>query len=248
MESFQSMEDLDETSIYGVKVFQRKDGWRFSLDSIILSKFFVEIELSYFKNERMDIALDVGTGCGIIPILIQRFLKERDVRPPKFIGLDLDLRAVGIASMNFLRNELTHSWAVGGDIRFYPFKKNLFDIIVSNPPYIPVGEGKISPRYDIAKWEISFDLRSFARSSSELLTDRGRIYVVYTSSRLGELLSVFFRYNLNSAFIRFFHHSRQSGSDFFVLSAQKNGRRKLTVLPPIFGGSDEDMSQPAFQK
>lgn len=228
-------DEIDQTTIYGAKILQKKRGWRFSVDSVALSKFCVETELSYFKKEPKDFILDVGTGCGVVIILIQNFLKDflKDDQPLHFFGIDIDPDMIKIANKNMKINEAFGS-IVLGDIRKAPFKKNSFDIIVSNPPYIPVGEGKISQKYDIAKWEITFDLRSFTRTSSEILKSKGRIYVVYNSSRLGELLSVFFKAHLNPSLIRFFHHSQDRKSDFFVLCAQKDGKRKLEVLPPLF--------------
>ncbi|MCX7733178.1 MAG: methyltransferase [bacterium] len=230
-----SSDEIDQTTIYGAKILQKKHGWRFSVDSVALSKFCVETELSYFKNEPKNLFLDVGTGCGVVIILIQNFLKleEKIDHLPYFFGIDIDPDMIKIANTNMRINEVFGS-VVLGDIREAPFKKNSFDIIVSNPPYIPVGEGKISQKYDIAKWEITFDLRSFVRSSSEILKSKGRIYVVYNSNRLGELLSVFFKVHLNPSFIRFYHHSKDRKSDFFVLCAQKDGKRKLEVLPPFF--------------
>lgn len=230
-------EELDETVLFGLRILQKKKGWRFSVDSVVLSTFCVEMETTHFRNEPKRMILDVGTGCGVIPILTQKLFRKNLEILPTFVGVDIDTSFAKISYKNFKLNNLNF-WTVVGDIRAHPFKEKTFDIVISNPPYIPVGEGRISPKYDVAKWEITFSLREFAKSSHEVLKDGGRIYVAYSSRRLGELLSVFFKAGLRPSFVRFFHHSPSMGSDFFVLVAQKGGRRKLEVLPPIFGGAE----------
>lgn len=223
-----NQEEIEETTIYGIKILQYKNRWRFSHDSLMLSKFCTEVEGTHFKNEPKKFILDVGTGCGIIPVLLRNFLQTDSI----YYGIEIDKEVAKLAEMNFRLNKIK-AYSIAGDIRFAPFKFQ-FDIIVSNPPYVPVGEGKISTKYDKAKWEITFDLRSFARVSSKILKKGGRIYVVYNPSRLGEILSVFYRSGLMPSFIRFFHHSSERSCAFFLLCAQKESRRKLEVLPPMW--------------
>lgn len=222
------LQNIEETMIFGLKIFQHRNKWRFSHDSVMLSKFCAEIETVYFKNEPKNLILDVGTGCGVIPILLKKFLQTDS----KYFGIEIETESTKIADLNFKTNNIK-GYLIAGDIRFHPFRTQ-FDIIISNPPYVPVGEGKISQKYDKAKWEITFELKSFAKVSSQILKKGGRIYVAYNPTRLGELLSVFYKSGLNPSFIRFFHHSPEKSCAFFLISCQKEGRRKLEILPPMW--------------
>jgi len=234
-----SPSQIFETNISGLRIFQPVEGWRFSDDAVFLSEFVIQIIRKVEKEaegrskniERKDdvkFCIDIGAGCGIITLLLARELKNC-----RFFAIDIDKLMANLSYLNF-RNNRVRAFSICGDIRFYPFRHESFDIIVSNPPYIPPDEGKKSDKYAIAKWEITLDLRTLADVSSRLLKDRGFVFVVYPSYRLGEVLSNFFKFGLKPVFIRFFHHSFGKSSDFFALACQKGVKHKLEVLPPFF--------------
>ncbi len=225
--------DLDFDEFEGLKVFQGKKGWRFGEDSIHLAQFCVYVEKNYFEKDSCNTIIDIGTGCGIILLLVLR-----DIYFASAFAVDIDRDMVLLARKNFIENgSKPYPYVILADARVPCFKPSSFDVIVSNPPYIPPHEGKISMKggnYPIAKWEIKFDLKSLANTASYLLRPLGRIYTVYPVSRLGEVLSVFFKVGLQPVFIRFFHHSPEKNADFFLLACQKNSRKRLEVIPPIY--------------
>ncbi|GBD03514.1 tRNA1(Val) (adenine(37)-N6)-methyltransferase [bacterium HR19] len=234
-----SPSQIFETSISGLRIFQPIEGWHFSDDSVFLSEFVIQIIRKIEKeteerNENIErssnvkFCVDIGAGCGIITLLLARELKNY-----KFFAIDIDKLMSNLSLLNFQSNGV-RAFSVCGDIRFYPFRPESFDIIVSNPPYIPPEEGKKSDKYAIAKWEITLNLRTFAEVSSRLVKNRGFVFVVYPSYRLGEVLSTFFKFRLKPVFIRFFHHSFDKSADFFALACQKGVKHKLEVLPPFF--------------
>ncbi len=220
-------EEIQETKIFDIRLFQLEKKWKFSDDSIFLSKFTAEIESKIDSNPKK--ILEIGSGCGIVTILLSKWL---DGKNNSFFAVEIDKKMCFLCLLNFKSNNVK-AHAICGDIKELKFKEK-FDVIVSNPPYIPVSEGKISPSKDIAKWEIKLDLKSIAKISSELLKSEGRLYVVYPSFRLGEVLSNFFKVRLKPVFLKFFHHSLSSKSDFFALMCQKDVKHKTEVLPPFF--------------
>lgn len=227
--------DLVETEIEGLKVLQPKRGWRFSDDSVELAYFCVEneIELKRKKIRKTKRKIvDVGVGSGIIAILLSRKLGLNDI-PHIIFGVDIDERMIELSKLNSHLNGV-QMHIILADIKNPPFTPCSIDVIVSNPPYIPPTEGKVSKKYDIAKWEIELDLRTFASSSAYLLKPKGYLYTVYPSFRLGEVLSVFYKVGLQPTKIRFFHHSADFPSDFFLLLCVKGAKHKLQVLPPKF--------------
>ncbi len=223
------MTEFVQTEIFGIRLYQKKHGWKFSQDSVLLVRFFLELESGYGKKGEKKLVLDVGTGCGVIPILIDKWSDSKF----QIFAIDIDNEFVKISKINF-RENAAEAFLLNADIRFAPFKMGSFDVIISNPPYIPPEEGKISQKYDIAKWEISFDLKTFAKVSAYLLRDKGRLYTVYPSWRLGEVLGNFFKSGLKPVFLQFFHHSQTLQSDIFFIACRKSVNEKLKVLPPIF--------------
>lgn len=230
-------DELVETEVSQLRVLQPRNGWKFSDDSVELAYFCAENEIKWMKKktrrtEEMRKIVDVGIGSGVIALLLSRELELQGV-PHTIFGVDIDKKMVKIAKLNSLRNQIPIH-IISADIRKPPFAPGSFDVIVSNPPYIPPTEGKISQKYDIAKWEIQLDLRTFASASSYLLKPKGHLYTVYPSFRLGEVLSVFYKAGLQPTKIRFFHHSADFPSDFFLLFCVKGAKHKLEVLPPKF--------------
>jgi len=225
-------EELEETKIFDISLFQFKRKWKFSDDSIFLSKFATEIENKIDSQPKK--IIEIGSGCGIITILLSKWL---DGENNSFFAVEIDKKMAFLSHLNFKINNVK-AHVICGDIKELKFKEK-FDVAISNPPYIPVSEGKISPSKDIAKWEIKLDLKSMAKISSELLKNEGRLYVVYPSFRLGEVLSNFFKVRLKPVFLRFFHHSLSSNSDFFALMCQKDVKHKTEILPPFFKIQDK---------
>jgi len=219
--------ELEETKIFDVSIFQLKDKWKFSEDSIFLAKFAAEIENKIDSEDKKKL-LEIGSGCGVITILLSRWIKGE-----KFlVSVEIDKKMALVSGLNYKNNNVK-AHIICGDIKQIKFKQK-FNIVLSNPPYLPKGEGKISKKSDIAKWEIHLDLKTLAKISSNILEKEGRVYVVYPSFRLGEVLSNFYKVGLKPVFLKFFHHSPLSKSDFFALMCQKDVKHKTEVLPPFF--------------
>ena len=168
-------ETLDEFHRGQVRVIQSKKGFRFALDAPLLADF-TEIEDG-------DELLELGTGNGIIPLLL-------GARPFRLLtALEIQAGPAALARRNIALNGLRgRVRIVRTDFRSYrPGRR--FDVVFSNPPYIKVRTGYLSPSGEksIAKHELSCDLDEVMRAVSELLKPEGRGYLIYPAARSGEL-------------------------------------------------------------
>jgi tRNA1Val (adenine37-N6)-methyltransferase len=168
-------ETLDEFHRGRVRLIQSKTGYRFALDAPLLADF-IEIEDG-------DEVLELGTGNGIIPLLLGdrpfRLLTALEIQPA------LAALARRNAALNGLRGRVR---VVRTDFRFYrPGRR--FDVVFSNPPYIKIRTGFLSPSGEksIAKHELSCDLDEVMRAVSVFLKPEGRGYLIYPAARAGEL-------------------------------------------------------------
>lgn len=166
----------------GLKIIQNKNNYRFSEDSILLADF-VDLE----PGERL---LDLGTGSGIIPLLLIQ--KERNLNITGIeIQKDLAYMAQRSIYFNNLENKIT---IVQGDLKeadkFFPDSK--WDKVIANPPYFRVNEGRVSPKRNIAiaRHEIECTLADVVKAAEALLKPMGSFYIVYRHKRLCELLSL----------------------------------------------------------
>ena len=168
-------ETLDEFHRGQVRVIQSKAGYRFALDAPLLADF-IEIETG-------DEVLELGTGNGIIPLL----LGARPFR--RLTALEIQPGLAALARRNVALNGLRGRVRVlRTDFRSYrPGRR--FDVVFSNPPYIKIRTGYLSPSGEksIAKHELSCDLPEVMRAASELLKSDGRGYFIYPAARADEL-------------------------------------------------------------
>lgn len=173
-------ETLDE--IKGVRVIQKKNGYRFSVDSLLLADF---PDLTGVRT-----AVDLGTGSGIVAILLAvRSERLRVVGIELQEGLfDLAMRNVRISALSD-RVEIMREDLRGLKDRF---EGGSFDLVVSNPPYHPVGKGRIGPNLErtVARHEVSATMADIIKVSEFLLKEGGRVELIYPVGRLNEVISI----------------------------------------------------------
>jgi len=174
-------ETLNNLSIGNLQVLQAESGYRFSLDPILLTRF-----LDVKKGFRV---VDLGTGCGILPLLLARL---EDVE--ECIGIELQPaladRAVRNVELNFLRDRVR---IIHDDIRNIRalVPAGSIDLVVSNPPYRRSGTGKIAPNDEraAARHELAGGVADFIGAARWLLKNGGNFSVIYLAERLPELMT-----------------------------------------------------------
>jgi tRNA1Val (adenine37-N6)-methyltransferase len=218
-------ETLDILCNDTLKIIQKKDGYRFSIDAILLSCF-----VTLKKRETL---LDIGTGCGIMPI----YISKRGFTNP-MVGIEIQEELFVTAQKNRELNGLENLQFLYGDIRLLTetLKKTFFHVIVSNPPYTKKHSGRKSPGQSrlIARYESQIDLENLLSISSALLGKKGRLYLVYPSKRLGELIYTARKHRLEPKRLRFIHPKKEETANLFLAEFIKEGGIEVTIEKPLY--------------
>jgi len=226
----EKIEDLEDKRL---KIIQAKDSYRFSVDSILLLNF---IRLKNYEN-----IIDLGTGSGIIPLLLSGKKKGLSIYGVE-IQKDLADMARRSVELNKLQNGIT---IIQEDFRNLKnnFKNQQFDVVVSNPPYISMGQGKINPSINkaIARHEIKGDLEDMISVSNYLLKNKGRIYLIYRSAKLIKLVITLKRYGIEPKVIKLIHPRPGENANLVLLEGIKSGKEELKIEDPIFLYSNKKM-------
>jgi len=219
-------ETIDELRDYDLRIVQPRDGYRFSLDPLLLCEFAE-------PGEGMNV-IDLGTGCGIIPLVLAR--KYGGVR---VVGVEMQEEMAEIAERNVRLNGLSgRIEIICADILSLRRRYSVsdFDLVLANPPYRRQGTGRTSPRAgrDLARHESSAGLADFLETAKYLVKRAGSICFIYHVSRLADCLAEAGRRNLNPVRLRFVHWSPETDARMFMVEMVKERNRELVILPPCF--------------
>jgi tRNA1Val (adenine37-N6)-methyltransferase len=216
-------ETLDEFMEGRLRVFQSRRGYRFSSDAVLLAQFV--------STRAGDLVVDLGTGCGIIPLVL---LLTRPIRHA--VGLEIQPDLAGQAFRNAALNGLTHRMSVvQGDLRNPPIVPFSADVVVCNPPYRQKTTGRVNPDLQraIARHELLASLDDILGASSRLLKAGGTLAVIYAAVRLVDLLIRMRGFGLEPKRIRNIHPSPESDAKLVLVESTSGGRRGVRMLPPI---------------
>ena len=233
-------ETLDSVCGGEVRVLQRRRGYRFTLDPVLLAHFAV-YEAGAVRGRLMDL----GTGCGIIPLILARRLGCGSIT-----GLELQPRLFSLAERNVYLNRCEREVSlVQGDLRCVErlFPKGSFSLVLCNPPYRAREQGRISTDMEkaLARHEIACEMQDVAHSAAYLLKCRGSFCVVYPASRLSELMAVLRAARLEPRTMRMVHSRGGRPAKLVLLLAVKGARAGLIVQPPLIlhAGDDQAFSR-----
>jgi tRNA1Val (adenine37-N6)-methyltransferase len=221
-------ETLDSICGGEVQVLQRRTGYRFTLDPILLAYFAV-----YEGGAHRGRLMDLGTGSGIIPLVLAKRLGRRDIT-----ALELQPRLYSLAERNVYLNRCEQQVTlVQGDLRQVDelFAAGSFNHVLCNPPYRACTTGRSSLMVEkaLARHEVACALPDVARAASYLLAPRGGLCVVYPAARFAELAGVLREHRLEPRTARMVHPRADRPAKLVLLHAVKGGRTDLSVLPPL---------------
>ena len=159
--SLREDERLDELFDGRVRIIQKKDGYRFSIDAILLAHFVAHLKVHSI--------VDLGTGSGIVPLLI-----ARKKCPSTLVGVEVQESLAEMAQRTMLLNGLSERVSIlDQDLRSVNcrFSASSFDLVVSNPPYFPIRNGRLNPLQQkaIARHEIMATLDDVVKSAHYLV-------------------------------------------------------------------------------
>jgi tRNA1Val (adenine37-N6)-methyltransferase len=211
-------------SVRDVRLYQRKDGYRFSLDAVLL--------FSFVALRRVGRAADLGAGSGIVGLLLAKKYPDSRVA---LIEIQKGLHE--LSAKNIHINGLgSRVEAVRADIRKLPPGLGTFDVVLSNPPFRKPLSGRLSDGEEkaVARHEMKISLRELVASAAGILRERGRFFIVYHPLRLSDLMHELSRGGLEPKRLRFVHGKAASEAKIVLLEAARHGRAGLKVEPPLF--------------
>lgn len=205
------------------KLIQKTNGFRFSVDAVILSDFFTP--------NREGKVLDIGTGNGILPILLCAKNKAKNI-----VGIDIQEENTSLAKRNMELNNLSEYVEIlNYDIKEYP-AGNSFDYIISNPPYMKVDGKKQNDLNSktIARHEIKLNLVDLVKSVKRLLKPIGSFSFVHRSYRFTEISRALEESGFSIKRVRFVYFSKDKNSNLVLIEAWKGKKCQLEIEPPLF--------------
>jgi tRNA1Val (adenine37-N6)-methyltransferase len=220
-----SEETLDALFRGRLKFFQRRDGYRFSLDALLLAHF-----VSLKKNESV---ADLGTGNGIIPLLLATLHSGVSIT-----GVEFQPAMAERAERNVKLNELAGRIRIcRGDVRAIRAvaPSESFDVVVCNPPYRRPTSGRISPNDEkrIARHELQGDLGDFLAAATFLLRRKGRTALIYPAVRFADLICAMRHARVEPKRLRAVHSFADAEASLVLVEGVKGGRPGAAVEKPL---------------
>jgi tRNA1Val (adenine37-N6)-methyltransferase len=222
----QEGETLDDLRLGGLKIIQRKDGYRFSLDPVLLCAF------SRIAAE--ETVVDLGSGSGIIPLLMARQCETTHI-----IGVERQSAMVDRSRRSVQLNGLESRITIReGDLRQIRslLGAESAQVVVANPPFRKADSGRLSPQSERAqaRHEVAGDLSDFVAAAAYLLGTGGRCYLVYLAERLAELLDLLRQAGLEPKRLRCIHSRAGQAARMVLVESRRGGGVGLTVEAPLY--------------
>lgn len=218
-------ERLDELHRNGYYIIQDPKRFCFGMDAVLLSGFA--------NAKAGDKVLDLGTGTGIIPILMEAKTPADD-----FTGLEIQEESADMARRSVCYNHLEDKIKiVTGDIKdaSAQFGASSFDIITTNPPYM-IGEHGISSKSDakaIARHEVLCSLDDILRESAKMLVPGGRFFMVHRPFRLAEIFSKMVQYKIEPKRMKLVYPYVDKEPNMVLIEGLRGGKSRLEVEKPL---------------
>ena len=221
-----SDETLEDLQTGGLVLLQKKDGFRFGIDAVLLADFA--------KNIKSADILDLCTGNGIIPVLLSHKSSAE-----KLFGIEIQPEVSEMAVRSVKLNRLEDKvFLTCGDLKNAVdiYGKRRFGLITCNPPYMPAGsavKNELSSK-TIARHEILCTLDDIITVSSLLLKHQGHLIIVHKPGRLADIICLMRQRDIEPKRIRFIHKLPDSEPNLVLVDGAYKGGPELRIMPPLY--------------
>lgn len=209
-----------------LKIIQQIEGYRFSIDSVLLANF------AFIKKE--DNIVDLGTGYGVIPLILAYRHPGVDIT-----GIEIDPKVAETATRSIeLNNMEDRINMLAGDLK--NIKKlslpETFSAVVANPPYSKLNTGRVNPLGQKAssRHEIKGSLEDFLKAASYLLKYKGRMSLVYPARRLADLIWEMRKVGIEPKRLRTVHSREGDPAKLVLIEGVKGGGVEMDVTKPLY--------------
>ena len=228
-------------------VYQDKDMFNFSLESILIARFIT------WKNHYKEV-LDIGTNNGVIPIILNHLYNAN------VLGVDIEPKAIELAQRNAKVNNMEDKLTfLCEDFLNFKLKSNdnKYKLVVCNPPFFKVDhKSKLTSKSDLlckARHEVNLKFEDLVYKVSKIIDNAGIFVITHRSERLDEIVSILNRNKFAIKKIQFIHPYPNRKSKTFLLEAKYNiATNNVLILPPIIShkpnGEYSDEVTKYFQK
>lgn len=216
----------------GYKIIQDSERFQFGIDAVLLADFAAG---SVNKGDRI---IDLGTGSGIIPLLMAKKCEKAD-----FTGLEIQRDSADMAAQSMALNGLEKQIKiVCGDLKNAGdlFARHSFNVVTCNPPYMIVqhGKGNESDAKSIARHEVLCTLEDVVAAAEALLASHGKFFMIHRPFRLPEIFSALEKHKLEMKRMRLIQPFADKEPNMVLIEARKNAKRRLKIEPPLIVRDD----------
>jgi len=217
-------ESLDDLILGDMQVIQSTQGYRFSLDAVLLA---------HFPEPPFSQVVELGGGSGVISLIMawrepQAYFRLIEIQP------SMAERASRSIALNGLEERIK---VIEGDINNiqHILPRESADLVISNPPFWKKGEGKVSsnPEEAIARHELHLNLEELVQKGVYLLRQGGKMAIIHRADRLDEAMEIFRRNKTPVRRLRLIHSFIDKEARLVLIEAEKNRPGPLRVMPPL---------------
>jgi tRNA1(Val) A37 N6-methylase TrmN6 len=212
----------------GLKIFQRDDLFKFSIDALLLGDF-VQINPTAKK------IIDLGCGLGAVSLYLSLKTKA------DIIGIDIQKDVIDLAKKSIAYNHLEKQiHCYQRDIRhaYKDFETNQFDVVVCNPPFYKSNDVKQHNDLEslsLSRHEVSLNLNDLFLATKRLLSNGGKFYFIHRVERMDEIIIELNKHNFVAKRMRFVYTKPCKPAKMLLVEARHNGSMgSLEIQEPLY--------------
>ncbi len=216
-------ERIDDLQRDGLKIIQNPEGFCFGIDAVLLS--------SFAKVKSGDTVVDLGTGTGIIPLLLSAKTVAK-----KIYGIEIQDDVAEMANRSVKMNDLGDKIEIINDdlknaLEYIP--SSSVDVITSNPPYMLVGTGEVSPTRSLSRHEIKCSLDDVISCANKLLKTKGKLFLVHRANRMVDVIDTMRKHKIEPKRLRCVHPFEDKEANLILVEGIKNAGREMKIIKPL---------------